>query len=430
MKKLYLITIIFLIQINVYSQEYITWNPATSVGGVTGTYSVGIVNTLQTGVGNNISFSSPANPQGNLMVGGANTFSTFGSASNAPSRSLTFNFSTPVIVTRYNMADIDLGSGGWNDTFNFGNITFSNNPAPTNTSCNAILNGAIATGNVGANAEFASWYCSNPLTNFTLNYTNTNGLTHAYLAYSIQILVPPSMGTVCKNSPPPAFPVIGNNIQGTWNPSAINTSNVGVSQYVFTPNVGQPIRCPISMSVVVNDDCCIPNVILASPNNDIAASNQNNREASVSITASNKINSNAIGVYHAGQSVVLTNGFHATNGSRFRGYIEGCTNSFVGKKESDKINVEKDPLSSVKISNDNSGIYPNPCNSILNVSASPNESLKSITINSLDGKMVFRKSALNQITSELDIASLEIGVYLLMIETNDGKIVTKKLIKN
>jgi gliding motility-associated-like protein len=51
-----------------------------------------------------------------------------------------------------------------------------------------------------------------------------------------------AIASICQNEAAPALPTLSNNttpISGTWNPSVINTSNVGTSNYVFTPNSGQ-----------------------------------------------------------------------------------------------------------------------------------------------------------------------------------------------
>jgi gliding motility-associated-like protein len=48
------------------------------------------------------------------------------------------------------------------------------------------------------------------------------------------------IATICQNEAAPLLPTLStNNISGTWNPSVINTSNAGTTNYVFTPSVGQ-----------------------------------------------------------------------------------------------------------------------------------------------------------------------------------------------
>ena len=49
-----------------------------------------------------------------------------------------------------------------------------------------------------------------------------------------------SIAPICQNAAAPALPPASiNGITGTWNPAVINTSSVGPSAYVFTPDAGQ-----------------------------------------------------------------------------------------------------------------------------------------------------------------------------------------------
>ena len=167
---------------------YVVWNPiGTGSASVSGTFPGGTVTVTPTGVGNAVTFGSPAGNDINLDVNGNNTFDTFGPTTNPPSRSVTFTFSTPVIIARYNMADIDLG-GSWNDSFNFSGVTFT---STTSTNLTTTVTGAVATSDTSGNGEFGSWFTSTaPVTSFSLNFLTTNGLTHAYLAYSLKVFIP------------------------------------------------------------------------------------------------------------------------------------------------------------------------------------------------------------------------------------------------
>lgn len=47
------------------------------------------------------------------------------------------------------------------------------------------------------------------------------------------------IGAICQNAVAPQLPLVSTNgITGTWNPAVIQTNNLGMSSYVFTPNVG------------------------------------------------------------------------------------------------------------------------------------------------------------------------------------------------
>ena len=218
--------------------SYVVWSSANTAASVTGTFPGGTVTVTQTGTGNAVSFTSPAAFGSNLGVTGNNTFSTFGPTSNPPSRSLTFTFSTPVIIDRYSMSDVDLGSS-WNDTFNFGGVTFS---STTSTDLITTVTGAVATTDSGNNSEYGSWYTSTtPVTSFSINYATTGGLTHAYLAYALKVFLPcpiplatlsvsVNSPTVCQGTPANviATPSVSGSYSYAWTvPSgATNPGNV------------------------------------------------------------------------------------------------------------------------------------------------------------------------------------------------------------
>ena len=179
------------------AQTYVVWNSAGGANTLTGSFPGGTVTVTETGPGNLVSISSPSSFTANIVTTGSRTFSTFGPSTTPPSKSLTFTFSTPVIITRYNMGDIDLG-GTWNDTFTFSGVTFT---GATGSDCTATVGGAVATGNLGNNAEFASWTNSTTaITSFSINYANTGGKTHAFLAYSLEVMLAPTSATVTVNN--------------------------------------------------------------------------------------------------------------------------------------------------------------------------------------------------------------------------------------
>lgn len=63
------------------------------------------------------------------------------------------------------------------------------------------------------------------------------------------------IGPLCAGSAPPALPgssLDSPSIQGSWNPSVINTSNTGTSVYTFTPNAGQCAESTV-LSITITD---------------------------------------------------------------------------------------------------------------------------------------------------------------------------------
>lgn len=450
-KGLFKFFIFFLIySVNTYSQTYITWNAAGfGSTGVSGSFTdggvSGAVNTTLGTIGFPITFVSPASTQSNLIVAGNNTFSTMGPNQNDPSRSLTFNFSTPVIVTRFNMTDIDRSPGtgsGWDDSFNFGNILFTNT---TNVNCNATVNGATATTDVGGGLEFASWLCSTgPVNTFTLNYSTTNGNTHAYLGYSMQVLVPPTIAPLCLNETPPSLPLtIGNGISGTWSPSTINTNSPGVFNYTFIPNQSQSISCPITISVTVtNDNCCIPNLTLENMFDDVSNTTTPTyltlRQTSDWVKARNFI---LEGNHNAGVGVVYTAdnfiellpgvgsdpGFEAEFGSQFSAYPKECPNGFVYKSSNKSENLVLQDNFTLDDLPKCYSLSKEQNSSIFNINMI-NIGLNGVLLYSLDGKCVLEKNFKNSDSYLLDLNGFNSGIYLLNIKTSDGRIVSEKII--
>lgn len=156
------------------------------------------------------------------------------------------------------------------------------------------------------------------------------------------------------------------------------------------------------------------------------------RQANLNIYATNIINSGASAIYHAGQSVVLKNGFISKNGSTFRGYIEGCTNLFQGRKSSDQFEnnrIIKNYVKSNFESNYNKlTILPNPSNGIFKISL--NEvSEGTIEISDLYGFNIYKSEFKNQTEFEMNLQDRPKGIYIVKVFSGD-QVFTNKIIKN
>ncbi|WP_343623190.1 3-coathanger stack domain-containing protein [Flavobacterium lindanitolerans] len=171
---------------------------------------------------------------------------------------------------------------------------------------------------------------------------------------------------------------------------------------------------------------CPQHLILTSPLDDVNAPIQDNRQASISITASNQINKEAVGIYHAGSTLVFKSGFHSKNGSRFRAYVEGCSDKFVGResditnrkefqKEMKGTQIVQKPL-----------LYPNPATQKATIEY--DEPIHNLLISSIDGRTIFSK-ILKTNSYEIDLSNYKNGIYIVTIQTSNGNIFTSKLIK-
>jgi len=86
------------------------------------------------------------------------------------------------------------------------------------------------------------------------------------------------------------------------------------------------------------------------------------------------------------------------------------------------------PLGENEISNYGISVFPNPAKDIINIKVPEITEIKSINIYSMDGKLV-RKSKYFFFTEQIDISKLEIGTYIIKIETDKGSF-NKIIIKN
>lgn len=126
----------------------------------------------------------------------------------------------------------------------------------------------------------------------------------------------------------------------------------------------------------------------------------------------------------ASEFIVMKPNSHVKAGSKYLAKIEACNTTLGRQRESSK----EESFEEKGNEKDEIVLYPNPSNSLVSVSA--NQNINEITINSFDGKRVFNQTRLNQKTLELDISSFEKGIYVLILETTDKSVITKKLVKN
>lgn len=139
------------------------------------------------------------------------------------------------------------------------------------------------------------------------------------------------------------------------------------------------------------------------------------KQASVSINASNIINSPATAMYHAGNEVVLSSGFEAKAGSTFKAYIEGCTGNFNTSKTSKFTNERR-----IDMAIDNSvTLYPNPNNGNFTIDLD-NKEITNVSIEIYDvyGNKVYFNGFKNDLIN-INIGNLAKGVYFVNIKSDE-----------
>lgn len=262
---------------------------------------------------------------------------------------------------------------------------------------------------------------NNTATEFNL-VTSTGNVNAVTNYFSLQINPYNPTGILCttKNNSGNVLALSVINDQGS--PPSFSYAVVPTANF---PQIGLPQLVP--QQTVFG---CQASVSLSSPSDDFYSGFVANRQASATITASNIIDNNAVGIFHAATSVTFTNGFHSRAGSRLRAYIEGCSGNFVGKisGDGDISSIEDKPITG---SNQPNAIilHPNPSNSSVTVDAY-NYLISKVIVYSFDGKEVFKADIDFNHSCQLDISNLINGLYLINVETKEGRNFTQKLIKN
>jgi hypothetical protein len=127
-----------------------------------------------------------------------------------------------------------------------------------------------------------------------------------------------------------------------------------------------------------------------------------------------------IKMYASDYILLMPNTFIKT-GSNYLASIKGCTenNKSIGENSFDDANFETGKKEIT--------FYPNPTNSILNVS-SIDSNIKSITVYAIDGKLIYSQNLKGISSYQLNVSGYSNGIYILNIETDNGKRFSEKLV--
>jgi len=188
-------------------------------------------------------------------------------------------------------------------------------------------------------------------------------------------------------------------------------------------------------------NCCFPILTLTSPNDDLsnlAIPEKKQRERSDWIKAANIVSvgnntlSNGV-VYHAENYVELNPGFEALLGSQFAAYPEGCTSNYTYKIPHQNATVNQpitaeETVNLIRLTKD-FAIVPNPSNSIIEIIMKDAKFTK-VSIATIDGKIVDEKKLDITDRTQMDVSRYANGIYIINVTSDDGKLFTKKLIKN
>jgi hypothetical protein len=192
---------------------------------------------------------------------------------------------------------------------------------------------------------------------------------------------------------------------------------------------------------VTFNNCCEPILSLFSPADDVnnlAVPLVKEKERSNWIKAANivSVGDNVIGngvVYHAENYVELDPGFEAVFGSQFAAYPEGCTASYVYRPSSQNATVSEptvvdETVNLIRITKD-FAIVPNPSSSIIDI-LMKDAKFTNVVITTIDGKIVDERNMESTDRTQMDVSRYANGIYIINVTSDDGKLYTKKLIKN
>ncbi|RZJ73517.1 3-coathanger stack domain-containing protein [Flavobacterium sp.] len=174
------------------------------------------------------------------------------------------------------------------------------------------------------------------------------------------------------------------------------------------------------------NSACAPTLTLINPTHN-QSSGTDDRQAQNLITASNLLTGTVNARYHAGQSIVLTNGFRAASGTKFRAYIATCGAPFVGKMDEPEAVKADNPESTV--TGNEFRIYPNPFADILNIEV-PEIATHVLLSDIKDGRTLLNFPPTRDTKITLETSQLPRGIYLLRVTDAKGKIHSQKIVKN
>jgi hypothetical protein len=162
------------------------------------------------------------------------------------------------------------------------------------------------------------------------------------------------------------------------------------------------------------------------------------RKATTMLSSNSTIGTSISVNYISGNSITLTNGFNAKSGSDFRGYIGDCSlinlqNTYRASHEetNQNSNTQKgNAFNNQTTSFQNNLIAtPNPTSNHLTITLE-NTLIHKIILTSIDGKTISIKENVNESTYELNTTACKNGIYILTVESVEGKIYTEKIIKH
>ncbi|MCG2611307.1 T9SS type A sorting domain-containing protein [Flavobacterium sp. SM15] len=219
-------------------------------------------------------------------------------------------------------------------------------------------------------------------------------------------------------------------------PSSFFGSNPNGANYQFQLDANYIETCESGSFAMTNStfagvtfiNCCQPTLTSATIINlEVHEQRSNWIKTTDEIRFNNNIQGDAV-VYHAGNFVELNPGFEAVNGSQFVAYPKDCDGNFVYKNGDNQSSQTIALNDSSKFGNQ-LRIYPNPTSGLVTITQA-DKIIKSVHVNSIDGKSRLFQNFQNATEFKIDMTNFAAGIYIISAETQDGQIINTKLVKN
>lgn len=208
------------------------------------------------------------------------------------------------------------------------------------------------------------------------------------------------------------------NNQNSWSTSSISSQIIDFGSYKTTMDLPQLIPF-----VPVSETLNCPELTLNTETNTGSIVYQNYSSITTQTNYNLTLSTQDV-TLKAKDFIKLKPNTHIKSGSKLLAKIQPCT--ITQNKTSD---LEEEKNNELIKSYLDITMYPNPSNSNITFNYKL-ERINKITIFSLDGKQVINQLLNNLNEYQLNISNLENGIYLVNIETKEGKRHTQKLIKN
>ncbi|MCO6148509.1 T9SS type A sorting domain-containing protein [Flavobacterium sp. NRK1] len=192
-------------------------------------------------------------------------------------------------------------------------------------------------------------------------------------------------------------------------------------------NVGSSVKAglpPLIDAIDGSETGCWENLILSVPE-----TNNVTHQVSATITTNNQytVNTGQTVSLKAGNYVLMLPETTILENSVFTAEIDGCTPAAAKSLKVQK----QEPIVIYKSAEDfltKITVYPNPASDVAKI-ALTGSNIIDINVYTKEGRLIFN-TTVNETSYDLNTSNFEKGIYILTVTTNNGEVLTQKIIKN